>query len=298
MLGLVTVTYSPGDTLAALLDSVATATREPVAIVVSDNGSADGSVEEAEARPGVTVLRNGENLGYGRGVNAGVAALPEQADPILIVNPDVVLGPGSLDALVAGLDRYRRAGAVGPLITTEDGVVYPSARELPRIGVGVGHAIFGWCWPTNPWTRAYRRDHAEPTERVAGWLSGSCLLVRRAAFEAVGGFDPSYFMYFEDVDLCDRIGQAGYDNVYVPDARVMHLGGHSTEQHRPAMVAAHHASAYRYLSGRYPHWWQAPLRAALKVGLAAREIAASRSTKVSAGAALPKRQPGGTLEDL
>ncbi len=289
MLGLVTVTYSPGDTLASLLDSIPAATGQEVAVVISDNGSTDGSLEAVEGRPGVTVLRNEENLGYGRGVNAGVAALPAAADPILIVNPDVVLGEGSLDVLCEGLRRHPRAGAVGPLITTPEGVVYPSARELPRVGVGVGHAALGWFWPTNPWTRAYRRDLADPAERAAGWLSGSCMLIRREAFETVGGFDPAYFMYFEDVDLGERLGRAGYENVYIPDAKVMHRGGHSTERHRSAMVAVHHESAYRYLSGRYPRSYQAPLRWTLKTGLWIRAVAARRSAKVSAGAALPQR---------
>ncbi len=288
-LGVVTVTYSPGETLAGLLDSLPAATSRSVLVVVSDNGSTDGSLELAEQRPNVTVLRNAENLGYGRAVNAGMALLPAEADPVLIVNPDVVLDPGSLDELLAALARHPDAGAVGPLITTPAGDLYPSARELPSVATGVGHALFGWCWPTNPWTRSYRLDHAAPSERVAGWLSGSCLLIRREAFDAVGGFDPAYFMYFEDVDLGDRLGQAGWSNVYVPSATAMHIGGHSASRHRPAMTRAHHDSAYRYLAGRYPKPWQAPLRLALKAGLRGRTLLALRSAAVDNGAKLPKR---------
>jgi N-acetylglucosaminyl-diphospho-decaprenol L-rhamnosyltransferase len=287
VIGLVTVTYSPGDTLAAMLDSIADATDRDVEIVISDNGSDDGSLELATQRPGVRVLRNSTNLGFGNGANAGMHQLPDDVDPVIIVNPDVVFGHGAIDALIEGLARHPRAGAVGPLITTEDGVIYPSARELPSIGAGIGHAVLGWFWPNNPWTRAYRRDHAEPVERQAGWLSGSCLLVRRQAFDQVGGFDAAYFMYFEDVDLGDRLARAGWQNVYVPEATVVHVGGHATSQLRPEMARVHHASAYRYLASRYPRWWQSPLRLILRAGLFLRGVAAARSEKVAGGAELP-----------
>lgn len=291
LLGLVTVAYSPGDTLAALLDSVPAASSRPVVAVVSDNGSADGSVDAASRRPNVQVVRNPRNLGYGGAANAGVAALPPEADPVLIVNPDVELAPGAIDALLSGLDRHPDAGAVGPLISTESGVIYPSARRLPTIGAGAGHAALGWCWPNNPWTVQYRQDHAAPRERPAGWLSGSCLLVRRSAFAAVGGFDPGYFMYFEDVDLGRRLRQAGYASYYIPDARVLHHGGHSTRRHRAEMVRAHHDSAYRYLAGLYDARWQAPLRWALRGGLAVRAAMAVRSERVAGGAELPDCRP-------
>ncbi len=288
--GIVAVTFSPGETLAAMLDSVPAATGRPVAVVLADNGSVDGSVEAAARRADVTLLRTGGNIGYGGAANAGFAELAPAIEWVLVINPDVVLAPGSLDELIAVGQRYPRAGAVGPLITTEDGLVYPSARELPSVVAGIGHALLGWCWPSNPWTRAYRLDHAEPREREAGWLSGACLLLRRSAIRQIHGFDPAYFMYFEDVDLGDRLAAAGWQNIYAPSARVMHLGGHSTEKHPGAMAVAHHRSAYRYLAGRYPSWWQAPLRWVLRAGLAGRAVLAKRSAQVSGGAALPDRR--------
>ena len=108
-------------------------------------------------------------------------------------------------------------------------------------------------WPANPWTRSYRQE-GSVAERTAGWLSGSCVLLRREAWDSVDGFDPRYFMYFEDVDLGDRLGRAGWLNVYVPDAEVVHTGGHATERDAPTssrMLAEHHRSAYRFLADRY-----------------------------------------------
>jgi len=267
----VVVTFRPGEALRRFLETARKATSEPYEVLVVDNGPADGAsdavaAEFAEAQ----VLRPGGNVGYGRGANFGARAAV--ADWLVVANDDLAWQPGSLDTLLGAVTRWPDAGALGPAILTPDGSLYPSARALPSLGRGIGHAVCGWWWPSNPWTRAYRQERGAPVERSVGWLSGSCLLLRRAAFEAVGGFDPSYFMYFEDLDLCERIGKAGWRNIYVPDAVIAHIGGLSTERHRAAMVREHHRSAYRYLSRRYagPAWL--PLRLALRVGLAGRSL--------------------------
>ena len=104
------------------------------------------------------------------------------------------------------------------------------------------------------------------------------------------GFDPAYFMYFEDVDLGERLAKAGWRNLYCPAARVVHTGGHATERDPAQMSRAHHRSAYTYLARRYPAWWQAPLRWALRAGLAVRELVSRRSARVAGGAALPRRR--------
>lgn len=297
VVGLVIVTYSPGPALTDLLDSLPAAFTGELRVVLADNGSTDGSVEQAARRPGVRLVRTGGNLGYGGGANAGVRALGPDVDWVVIANPDLVFAAGAIDRLLQCADRHPGAGAFGPLITTPDGVVYPSARNLPSIADGVGHALCGWWWPTNPWTRRYRLDAQEPVERIAGWLSGSCLLVRRRAFEQVGGFDEAYFMYFEDVDLGDRLARAGWTNVYCPSARVTHRGGHATEREPGPMAVAHHRSAYRYLAARHPARWQAPLRWVLKAGLGARALLASRLHAVAAGAELPDRHVAGPAAD-
>jgi N-acetylglucosaminyl-diphospho-decaprenol L-rhamnosyltransferase len=261
-----------------------------LSVVLADNGSTDGSVETAATRPGVRLLRTGGNLGYGAAANAGVRVLDPGIEWVLVANPDLVFGAGAIDALLVAASRHPEAGAFGPLIVTPEGVVYPTARHLPSIGAGVGHAVFGWWWPKNPWTRAYRQDAGEPVERPAGWLSGSCLLLRRKAFAAVDGFDPGYFMYFEDVDLGDRLGRAGWSSWYCPSAVAVHRGGHATKRAPAAMSDAHHRSAYRYLSGKYPARWQAPLRWLLAAGLQGRAFLSRRSAKVAAGAPIPDRR--------
>lgn len=275
-LGVVTVTYSPGETLERFLDSLAKATSRPVQVVLADNGSTDGEPRRAAARANVTLVETGANLGYGGGANRGVAALPDEVGWVVVANPDIEWGADSLDILLDATTRWPDGGSFGPLIREPDGAVYPSARLLPSLGRGIGHGTLGRVWPANPWTRSYRQSDTAVTERTAGWLSGSCLLLRRAAFHAVHGFDERYFMYFEDVDLGDRIGRAGWQNVYVPSAEVTHVGGHATSRASEKMLAAHHASAYRYLADRYrgPQW--APVLATIKAGLALRLKAETR----------------------
>ncbi len=107
-------------------------------------------------------------------------------------------------------------------------------------------------------------------ERAVGWLSGSCLLVRRTAFSEIGGFDERYFMYMEDVDLGDRLGRAGWQNVYAPSAEILHAKGHSTGRDPARNLAAHHRSTWTYLSDRHTGAARAPLRWAMRGALAVR----------------------------
>lgn len=278
----VVVTYSPGESLQAFLDSLQLATGEPVQVVLADNGSHDGSVRAAAERAGVEVIRNPENLGYGRAANVGVARTTSEY--VVVANPDVVWEPGALDDLLAAAERWPHGGAFGPLIRRPDGAIYPSARALPSLSAGIGHALLGWVWPGNPWTVAYRLEVTAPAERTAGWLSGSCLLLRRQAFDEVGGFNPSYFMYFEDLDLGERLSQHGWANVYVPTAVVTHVGGHATTHDGANMVREHHRSAWHYLSGRYAGWRWLPLRLALRAGLTLRARLAVRVDRLAKGA--------------
>jgi N-acetylglucosaminyl-diphospho-decaprenol L-rhamnosyltransferase len=270
VLPIVTVTYSPGPHLERFLASLSMATERPVTVLLADNGSTDGTPQSAVERyPNVRLFDMGANLGYGTAVNRAVAQLDDD-DWMVVANPDVQWGPGSIDALLSAAARWPRAGALGPLVRDPDGSVYPSARHLPSLVRGSMHAVLGPFWKRNPWTAAYRQERFEPTERPVGWLSGSCLLVRRSAFNQIGGFDERYFMYMEDVDLGDRLGKAGWLSVYVPSAEVLHHKGHSTGHDPANHLAAHHKSTYLFLADRYSGWRLAPLRWALRGSLAAR----------------------------
>ncbi|HTL41904.1 MAG TPA: glycosyltransferase family 2 protein [Pseudolysinimonas sp.] len=272
-----TVAYHSNRVLGGFLDSIAATT--PVRIVVVDNAPGSDNAASLAAQAHADYIPLASNPGYGGAINRGVRELPASVEWVLISNPDVVLAPGAIDALRTTGSSDPTIGAVGPAVLNPDRSVYPSARAVPSLRTGIGHALFANLWQRNPWTLAYRRETDASGRRDAGWLSGSCLLVRRAAFEAIGGFDEGYFMYFEDVDLGFRLGKAGYRNVYEPAASVTHVGAHSTSGESARMVDAHHRSARRFLSKKYSGWYLWPIRAGLGVGLAVRSAAITRRLK-------------------
>ena len=217
-------------------------------IVVADNASVDGSEEAvAAADPEVRYHQTGGNLGYGTGANRGVTFAASASPYLLILNPDTEVEPGAIKTLIAAIEADPRRGIVGPRIDEPDGSLYPSARTFPDLVDSIGHAFLGLVKPDNPFTRRYRMldwDHAEAAD--VDWVSGSCILVRREAWEAIGGFDESYFMYAEDVDICWRVRQAGWTVTYEPAARITHVQGASTDRHPYWMIAEHHKALLRF----------------------------------------------------
>lgn len=273
----VTVSYGSEGVLPSFVSSLRdAATVRPYDLVVADNRPQPDSGSRRIAEESNATYLPLDNPGYGGAVNEAASRLDPRVEWIVISNPDVVFRPGAVDTMVAVAETDERIGAVGPQILTADGDVYPSARSVPSARTGAGHAIFGRIWPRNPWTSRYLNSTEYGRERDAGWLSGACLLVRRSAFDSIGGFDSEFFMYFEDVDLGYRLGKAGFRNVYVPAATVVHTGAHATVSHRAEMVTAHHRSARRFLSKKYPGPLLAPVRIVGSVGLRLREVIVRR----------------------
>ncbi|HET9691028.1 MAG TPA: glycosyltransferase family 2 protein [Acidimicrobiales bacterium] len=238
----VVVNHNAADHLAACIASLRAAGVDRVVVV--DNASDDAS-EAVTRRAGADWLPAGANLGYGRAANLAAARL--QGPAVLVANPDLVVDAGAVAALVARLDAEPDLGVVGPQITNPDGSLYPSGRRFPDMVDAIGHGLLGAVNPDNRFTARYRMlgwDHADAAR--VDWVSGACMLVRRATWEAVGGFDPAYFMYMEDVDLCWRVARAGWGVGYEPAATVMHVQGASTRRHPYRMLAAHHRSMWRF----------------------------------------------------
>ncbi len=215
-------------------------------VVVVDNASADSSMEALIAcDPATRIIRAGRNLGFGSAANLGVAN--SSSDYALILNPDIVVEPGTVKYLVDALDRDAEVAVVGPRIADSDGTLYPSARRFPALVDAAGHAFFGLMWKDNPFTRRYRMlDWGHGDARRVDWVSGACFLARRAAFEELGGFDPAYFMYVEDVDLCWRAARRGWAVAYEPAGRVTHVQGVSTAGAPYRMILEHHRSTLRF----------------------------------------------------
>lgn len=250
-------------------------------VVIVDNGSGDGSVDRVRVRyPDLTVIVPGRNLGYGSAANRGVASTT--ASLVLVSNPDLEVRPGTLAALVRALADHPAWALVGPLIRTTAGDRYPSARRFPNLIDAGGHALLGIFAPDNRFTRSYQRNEldgtiVDPVE--VDWVSGACFLVRRSAFEQVGGFDEAYFMYAEDVDLCWRLGRAGWRAAYVPAAEVVHRQGVSTDHHPYRMIIEHHRSLLRF-AARSTEGWRRVLLPLVAIGIGTRAVLAclARST--------------------
>ena len=240
----VIVSYNVSDLLVRCVESLRADGIER--IVVVDNASADDSVAAIRrADPAVEVVALAENLGFGAGVNRGVARTTEAH--VLVLNPDVEVEVGSTKVLLGALAADDGLALVGPRIETPDGELYPSARTFPDLTDAAGHAFLHFVWPANPFSRRYRMldwDHGDA--RDVDWVAGTHLLARRAAWDQVGGFDEAFFMYMEDVDLCWRLHRAGWRVGYEPAARVTHAIGRSTDQTPYRMIAAHHRSLLRY----------------------------------------------------
>jgi N-acetylglucosaminyl-diphospho-decaprenol L-rhamnosyltransferase len=270
-LGLVVVTYQSTGVLTVFLDSLKNSSIIPDSVVVVDNSPTALTLPKTPWLKKITLIHRPDNPGYGTAANHGIRSLDGQYDWVVVCNPDIVVQPETFSNLLVESNELPNAGALGPSIWNEDGSLYPSAREIPTLKVGIGHGLLGIVWPENPWTRAYRGDYRSPRTRQSGWLSGAFLLLKKSALDTVGGFDERYFMFFEDVDLGWRLGESGFTNYYVPSAKATHLGGQSTKHSHDAMLAAHHKSAVRFIKKLYPGLFWAPLRGLISLGLSLRE---------------------------
>lgn len=252
----VVVDYRSGSILNECVNSILeTGAAEVEEVVVVDNASQryDETSLPAGKDAGVSLVRPGRNLGYGAGVNRGVAASRHRSgsattsEYLLVCNPDVKLHSGTVAGLVSALDANPSWAVVGPRILTPRGEPYPSARRFPSITDAAGHAVLATLLPSNPFTRRYRAlPGADSDISRVEWVSGACFLARRVAFEEVGGFDERYFMYAEDMDLCWRLHEAGWGVGYQREVAVTHEGGVTTAQAPLRMHVAHHRSSLRF----------------------------------------------------
>lgn len=248
------VTYDCRDDVLRCLDTLAGgAGRHRVEVVVVDNDSHDGVVDAVRrAHPEVTVVGRRTNAGFGRSHN--LAAAHAAGRYLLVLNPDTVVEPGALDAMVDFADAQsadgRPVGVVAPMLLNPDGTDQRTARSFPTASAG----IFGrrspltrW-FPGNPWSRRFLRadqvDRSRPW--TVDWVSGAAMLIPRDLFESIGGFDPDFFMHFEDAELCARVGATGRDVWCVPQARIVHHEGGSRRGWPVSQVWYFHRGAYLF----------------------------------------------------
>jgi GT2 family glycosyltransferase len=225
-LSIVVVSWNTRDLLRACLASVQNLGADLAweALVV-DNSSTDGSPELVEQQfPGVGLIRNGANLGFARACNQGIVA--SSGRYVLLLNSDAVLLGDSAQRMVALLDERPAAAVVGGTLLHPDGRFQASYADFPTLRSELLLATGLMRWLLSPTYPSY--GPAESTcLRQVDWVGGALFLVRRAALERVGLLDERFFMYAEEVDWCLRFKQAGWQVLFLPEARALHHGGAS-----------------------------------------------------------------------
>ncbi len=256
-------------------------------VVVVDNDSADVTPALIGSQfRWVQAILSEENLGFTGGNNLGLAALadrrqtkdkgdespianrqspianPQSPRVVYFLNPDTELLPGSLWALLQAIDGDERVGVVGPQLLYGDGTRQSTRRRFPTRLTGFFESTWlGQTWPNNPWARRYHlSDWPDTVRQDVDWLVGAALLVRWEALEKVGWFDEGFFMYSEELDLCQRIKSAGWRVVYDPGAIVIHYEGRSSAQASTRRYILFNRSKVRYARKYFGALWAALLR--------------------------------------
>ena len=253
-LSIVIVTYNSSSQIDACLTSLS---AHPPTVdhetVIGDNASPDGTAAAVRHRwPGVRVIDAGANVGFARANNIGIRQT--RGELVLLLNPDTVVPAGALDTLIASLDARPDAASVGPRLVDASGraelsfgaMIGPLVelrQKLLVTGTDRGAPLVGWYL-----------DRLTRRACEVDWVSGACLLVRRADAEAVGLIDERYFMYAEDVDFCAAIRARGRKVLFTPDARVVHLRGQSAASMPRATEAAYRRSQLAFYAKHHPRW--------------------------------------------
>ncbi len=257
----VIVSYNVAPLLHECLASIAEAAEAggiTVHVVVIDNASSDHSIEVARANRNTTVVANTRNVGFGVACNQGIAiARAIGSEHVLFLNPDARLAPDALAALRNALETSPRHAIAGPDLRFPDGRPQPSRRRFPNLATLLvestplqwrGGGIDGSPgWPLiEPVIRRYQCADLADVPGTVDWISGACLLIRVTALAAVGGFDPAFFLYFEETDLAHRLRKSGWTCTYTPEARVFHHRSQSADQNIGARDRHYYASKMTY----------------------------------------------------
>ncbi len=243
------VSYNTFDlTRGAVATALAAASGLAHEVIVVDNHSPDDSAARLRAafpeaaHPNVHVVANAENAGFGKANNQGAARAG--GDVLFFLNPDTVVHGQAIGALYDFLSAHPDAGAIGPRVFNPDGTDQPSTSSFPTAWRMLRHHL-----PVGSLLRGKdrRQDAIPPTSQAVDIVKGCALALRRVAFDAVGGWDETYFMYSEEAELCFALQEAGYTNYFVRHAEITHYGGVSSWDHYAEQQVVQHRSALHFL---------------------------------------------------
>jgi len=235
-------------------------------VVVSDNGSTDGSVEFIRHKyPVVRIIENGANLGFARGNNAGIR--DSTGEYVLILNPDTIIHENALDTLVEFAERHPEAGAFGCRVLNPDGSYQNPARPFPTAWRSWIAALYlrSLAHISDAFLSDTYTGWKGDTERTIDWQSGCCVMFRGDLLKSLQGFDEQFFYHFEEVDLCRRVWNSGKTVVYTARAQITHLGGQSVNRFPIRFELERYRNRYRYF---FKHFGAAGARACRRTVLA------------------------------
>jgi len=239
------VNFRAYEDLERCLQSVDGQLRPGDEVIVLDNESEPAQAAAiARKFPVATIIPSDVNLGFAAGIN--IAARHARNPFLLLLNPDTVVEGPLIGVLEEHLALHPGTAVVGPRVINGDGSIQPSARAFPGFSTLLGgrSAWFTRKYPANPWARRNLLGLDARAPLRVDWLSGSCLMTRRDVFERVGGFDESFFLYWEDADYCRRVAALGLHRTYVPSVSVQHFGGGSARYNLARAIREFHKSAY------------------------------------------------------
>lgn len=230
------------------------ASEDHLEVLIVDNASADGSAELIEAEfPQARVLRNDSNLGFAKATNQAIRL--SHGRYVLLLNPDTVLFPSAISAMVSFLDKHPKVAAVGPRTLNSNGQTVESYAPFP----GLEMALRGLrLVATASYECLLEPPSLEP--KPVDWVCGACMMVRREALDQVGLLDEGFFMYWEETDLCWRLWQHGWEVYYLPEACITHhMAGSSAQADDKVylnglLLNEWVNSAHRFLRKHYPLW--------------------------------------------
>lgn len=295
VVSVIIVSYGSSAAIRGCVASLA-AQDVPAEVIVVDNASPDNDADNLRDLP-VTLVRNPDNVGYGLGNNAG--AREARGEFVCVLNPDIVLPPGALDAWVAAARHETAAGAplgcIAPLLVTRNGSPQKSA--------------YGFVNPLNYWAhhsiaagalkalrkRVALRGGSDATGRATrrvGWVMGAAMLFPRAAWDAISGFAPEYFLYAEDTDICWRLRHAGFAVLFAPSVRVVHALGEGAEQRRDVAVVRLFTGILTFLRLHYTPARAGAVRACVVADMAIRLALFAPHAALTANARSAERVKG------
>ena len=241
-------------------------------VKVIDNHSGDGSQEMvSEEFPEVEMVENAGNLGFSAAANQ--ALRQSSAKYVFLLNSDTRLERETLDVLYEHAEHNEKVAIVGPMLLNTDGSTQITGRNFPSFVDAGMHAFLGIFWPTNLWSVRYKMmDWDRTSDRSVDWVSGAAMFINREAAAEIDYFDENFFMYVEDLDICYRLRNKGWQVLFTPDAKVVHHIGKSSEQSSTKMIIEFQKSMYRFYAKKYRHSWRVLLTPLVVVGLLVRTL--------------------------